>query len=114
VVLGLANLSSWEVMTGSKRRRVLVEGWCAILVLRVFGKMWEGEVAWLLWLALFLEVAGIHCELLSIVVCKSSQCECNQRNVEGVEDANVYVREGRWKREKWIVIVKSESISMIA
>jgi hypothetical protein len=56
----MANLSTWEIVSGSQGRRVFVE--CRLAVShRIFCEMWKAEEARLLWLLLLFEVARIHC-----------------------------------------------------
>jgi hypothetical protein len=57
---GTANLSTWKIVAGSERRRVFVQ--CGLAISHgVIWKVREAEEAWLLWLALFFEVARVHC-----------------------------------------------------
>lgn len=58
---GIANLSTWKIVTRGESRRVFVQRGLAILEFSIVSEMWEVEKAWLLWLALRFEISGIHC-----------------------------------------------------
>jgi hypothetical protein len=51
----MANLSTWEIVSGSEGRRIFVE--CRLAVShRIFCEMWKAEEARLLWLPLLFKV----------------------------------------------------------
>jgi hypothetical protein len=56
----MANLSTWEIVSGSEGRRVFVE--CRLAIShRIFCEMRKAEEARLFWLPLLFKVSRIHC-----------------------------------------------------